>query len=512
MNADSIHIYGFVVDTACYNRNFDNPSVITDINQGACCLTDKVRSMFGQPKIIKDPRESRVGMGNLTKITEDATFADHTLELRLKSDDTKLNGIMSIVYDGGKVDPVVQSMLDSSDTMKLLFDAIEVMGQYQVFENDEDRVSQDLDAVSTVARGYLERMNANAAILTDETEQGYVENVVVQHVIKVNNVPTVFETKRLVREYATIEFIFKDSNNREYPIALHLYWGVRKILSLPENGGYPLSTITDVVFPCEKSKLYELLEAHHVSISEFASASSKYRTDRINEIMASDDHSGVYNFTTDYYAYPDTQPTNHFNLSFGCVYKGAKPNVDDVKARLRDEILAIVPTHSEDEWRKKLPGIISERQFFIIPLYGNKWNNDSHDGPFNYGIVDLALVSNFVQRHLSTAYSVQSKYAQLIEVAGDYNLCIVVPKLDQTLKKISDLYRDYTPCGVEDDRYQYMSEPTKDFIAHFLAALGYAYSNQGGISIADINGSWVSFVSQDGVEYYVMTANSYIPN
>ena len=511
MNADSIHIYGFVVDTACYNRNFDNPSVITDINQGACCLTDKVRSMFGQPKIIKDPRDSRVGMGNLTKIPDDAMFEDRTLELRLKSNDTKLSGVMSIVYDGGKVEPSVQALLDNSATMKTLFNVVETAGQYQAAESDAGRVSQDLDAVSVVARSYLDQM-LNATILTDETEQDYVENVVVQHVISVNGVPTTFETKRLVREYATIEFTLKDSNDREYPISMHLYWGVNKILSLPENGGYPLSTITDVVFPCEKSKLYELLEAHHVSISEFASASSKYRTDRINEIMASDDHSGVYNFTTDYYAYPDTQPTNHFNLSFGCVYKGAKPNVDDVKARLRDEILAIVPTHSEDEWRKKLPGIISERQFFIIPLYGNKWDNGTHDGPFNYGIIDLSAVSNFVQRHLSVAYSAQAKYAQLIEVAGEYNPCIVVPKLDQTLKKISDLYRDYTPCGIEDDRYQYMSEPTKDFISHLVAALGYAYANQGGASITDVNGSWVSFVSQDGVEYYVMTANSYIPN
>ena len=515
-NSETVDIYGFVVDTACYNRDFTNPSVITELNQGACVLTDKVASMFGTPKVVKDPRTVRVGMPNLVTIPQDAVFDDNNLKTRLQSAQSHLSGIMSLVYDEGKVPEKVQTLLNNGDLMKNLFSFIEIIGQYQIFENDISRTRQDLEAAQTKAAAYAAGAG-NAEVILDSTEEEtFVENVMTEHVfVSDQNVPTLFTTKRLVRSNADISLTLKDSDNQPIPVILHLWWSVEKFLKTPEEGGYPLSTIVDSVFPCQKEKLYELLEDHHGSISEFASASSKYRTDRINTIMAKDDHSGVYNFTTDYYAYPDTQPTNHFNLSFGVVYKGARPSLDDVKDYLRREVLAIVPTHSEDEWRKKLPGLISERWFFLIPMYGNVWQDHNNPpGEHKWAIVDLTRIPSMIQKYICLSYAGQEKYAQIINVDGNTYPVLCVPHLEnpQSARLVSNLYPDFSGCGTAGESdYEEMSEFTKDFYAHLVAALAAAYLNKDSVktTIENINSSWVNFVNADGVSYYVMTRDSY---
>lgn len=514
-NSETVDIYGFVVDSACYNRDFSNPSAITELNQGACVLTDKVASMFGTPKVIKDPRATRAVISNLVTIPEGASFENADLKAKLQSDQTHLSGVMSIVFDEGKVTPEVQALLNSGDLMKNLFSYIEIIGNYQVFENDTSRTRKDLEAAHAKGAAFATLAGNAQAVIEDSTEDGaFVENVMVEHVfVSDQGVPTKFVTKRLVRSKATISLTLKDATNKPIPVALHLYWGVDKFLSDPDHGGYPLSTIVDSVFPCEKEKLYELLDAHHGSISEFASASSKYRTDRINMIMASDDHSGVFNFTTDYYAYPDTQPTNHFKLSFGVVYKGAKPSLDDVKDYLRREVLAIIPTHSEEEWRKKLPGLISERMFFLIPFYWNTWKDSgTHPVEHKNGIIDTTELAAIIQNYIGLSYAGQEKYAQFVTVEGGMYPVLCVPHLDnpQSARLISHLYPDYIGCTSTSDEFTSMSEFTQDFSEHLIGgALPCAYNNQNKTTVTDIRSAWVSFVAADGVTYYVMSRDSY---
>ena len=507
-NSETVDIYGFVVDTACYNRDFSNPSAITELNQGACVLTDKVASMFGTPKVVRDPRDARVGMSDLVSIPDGAVFENADLKARLQSEQTRLNGVMSIVYDEGKVPEKVQTLLNNGDIMKSLFSYIEVIGNYQIFENDTSRTRQSLEAAHNKASRYATAAGDAQVVITATEDESFVSNIFTEHVFVSDAlVPALFSTKRLVRTNADINLILKDSENKPIPVVLHLYWGADKFLS-----EYPLSTIVDVVFPCQKEKLYELLDAHHGSISEFASSSSKYRTDRIDAIMASDDHSGVFNFTTDYYAYPDTQPTNHFKLSFGVVYKGARPSLDDVKDYLRREVLAIVPTHSEEEWRKKLPGLISERMFFLIPLYSNIWK-DTNTPPVEHkwGIIDATEMAALIQNYIGLSYAGQEKYAQYIMVDGGMYPVLCVPHIDNpaSARLISHLYPDYIGCTSTDPEFTSMSEFTQDFSEHLIGgALPCAYNNQNKTTVTDINSAWVSFVAADGVTYYVMSRDS----
>ena len=506
-NSETVDIYGFVVDTACYNRDFSNPSAITELNQGACVLTDKVASMFGTPKVIKDPRTARVTMSNLVSIPEGAAFEDADLKARLQSDQSRLSGLMSIVFDEGKVPEKVQALLNGGELIQNLFNYIEVIGNYQVFNNDTSRTRKSLEDAHSKGATFATLAGGAQVSIESSTEEGaFVENVMVEHVfVNDSGVSILFSSKRLVRSKATINLTLKDSDNRSIPVALHLYWGVDKFLSDPDHGGYPLSTIVDSVFPCQKERLYELLDAHHGSISEFASASSKYRTDRIDAIMASDDHSGVFNFTTDYYAYPDTQPTNHFKLSFGVVYKGARPSLDEVKDYLRREVLAIVPTHSEEEWRKKLPGLISERMFFLIPLYSNIWK-DTNNPPVEHkwGIIDATEIAALIQNYIGLSYAGQEKYAQYIMVDGGMYPVLCVPHIDNpaSARLISHLYPDYIGCTSTDPEFTSMSEFTQDFSEHLIGgALPCAYNNQNKTTVTDINSAWVQFVAADGVTY-----------
>lgn len=544
----SVKVYGFVSDTAFYNKDFTNPGTTNTVDQGACCLTDKVASMFGKVGIIKDTRTARAPTTQLNDVSVWTDAPD-----ALKNSDGVLDGSMSIVFDINKVSSDVRSLFSSEtnkNVMQNLFNLIEYVAYYQKMINEQERIAVAVSALAeTTAFAEIAAAAGHAAVDAQETE---IDCFTTVNTVYAKDNQGVIAHLRFVRDKFTVTFDIKDDSNNTVGVELHLWLGRDMFLGSKSiaEGGYPLSTITDVVLPCPADKLYTLLDTYG-SVSEFASASSEGKnsvyhiTDyeyedgalinvhgeynindaTLNAVVKSDDHTGVYTFTTNYYGYPDTQPNNTFTLSFKVVYKGARPSLDDIKTALRRAILDIIPAHTEDEWRKKLPGIISERWFFLIPLYDNIWKKDGVE--HRYGIVDTtqSRLTALVSRVLGSSYASGSQsvvpYAQVIIPKYSKFPVIVVPKMDNpsNSKLFTNIYQDYIGINatsqdasddLSGDHLTDESDLTQSFTEAFNAALAKAYNkNLPHGSITDFNGLFEMFTPQDGITYCILSRNTY---
>ena len=512
----AVKIYGFVNDTSFYNRDYSVPGAISSIDQGAFCMCDKVAQMFGTLGFIRDTRTTRVPMPYLCDLT---SMADSDLKKNLSKDACYLNGNMSFVFDSAKVTDEIKTALDNKELMNKVFSYLEIMGSYQIFENDNARTGVDASVAAEKAASYIGGADVAADLdQTPKSEYVVKDNVkrliTVNHGYVVDGVTTEFSTNRYARTSVVVTFDLPLADGSSETIELHAWFGEDKFLA-----EYPLCTITDAVLPCPPSRLYELLDTYK-SVSAFASASSEYQSEAYNTITASNDHSGVYTFTTDYYAYPDTQPNNSFKISFGVVYKGHAPTVEEVKSYLYNVILSIIPAHTEEEWRKKLPGLIADRQFFMIPVYDNTFTNISKNITCRYGIFDMSSVSNIVRKALGADYVSMVSYAQLIMPKYSKYPVIVVPHAENptSSRSIANLYPDYIGIRVTDadDSGYYPSDLESANTISFNSGFDDALANAAGDVESRLqqlsaipNKYFVTFSPLDGATYYVLAKKSY---
>ena len=518
MAESTVKIYGFVNDTALFNREFSDASTVGKIDQGACCITDKIRQMFGNPKLIEDPRAHRCSTNELMTLGESYKTATTDLKTLLQDGNTHLLGKMSIMIDEDKLpgdtkDAIIMSFAQSNEKTDALWSYIEILGNHQMFESDEVRggIAINRDELVAAARGYAAASGAEVVITEMSKLDDFVENIE-------NTYFTGFETPsahimRYVRKSAVIKYLIKDSKNVDVPIELHLFWGATEFLN-----NYPLTTITDVIMPCERELLYEILD-NFGNVSDAIEHMSEHYRNRMNEVVLKDDHTGVADFKTNYYGYPDTQPSNTFPMTFSVVYKGARPTIDEIKERLRIEILNILPKHSEEEWRKKLPGIIANRQFFMIPIYDNVWWSDSDHSDdtksHRKGIFDLTRNAELVNKYLNSEYlEKQLQYVQIVSPKYSKYPVLVVPHIENpsTSRLISDLYPDYMglETGAVDETGGKECDITQSFTAGFNATLANAARNQDTGIIKDFDGTWCHFSPLDGSTYYILSKNSYL--
>ena len=541
MATNTTKIYGFVSDTAYYNRDFSMPGTTATVDQGACCATDKIANMFGTVGIIKDLRETRTP---LIQISDASVWTDAPVEL--KEDGHYLDGKMAILFDASKYTPEITSLFDLEANKSILqnfFHILELVGYYQKFINAEERTSVSIADI-VASQAFIDR-KASAGNATVDTLQDEIDVYT-----KVDRVYSDGESplNRRVRKRIVIAFDLFDASNNKVNLEMNLWWDRDYFLGIgdsitPNPPSYPLSVITDVVLPCPSDKLYNLLDVYG-SVSAFAESASEGKNSVFHitkhtyengmlvavegsydhdgtwhGVVSSDDHTGVYTFITNYYGYPDEQPNNTFNMSFKVVYKGARPSLDDIKTALRIAVLSILPAHSEEEWRKKLPGIIAERWFFMIPLYDNVWA-DSNDPTIKHrwGIVDTTQtrIITLLGKCLGQEYVDMAKFAQLIIPKYSKYPVVVVPKLDNpsNSKLFTNIYRDYiglnASCEDETDTLSSESTITQDFTALFNAALASAYDNdETHGSITGFEGLFETFTPSDGISYYILARSSY---
>ena len=518
MTDSAVKIYGFVNDTAFFNREFSDASGVGKVDQGAACITDKVLNMFGTPKLLPDPRSERVPTPELMTLGESYAAITTPLKTKLQMGNTHLLGKMSIMIDEAKLpidekDDIITRLTEDTEKAKALWSFIELVGNHQVFNSDNDREKIDVNRAEVVAAAakYVEKCGAEVDITQMGVCDFFIKNDA--NIYHTATEDPSFHIMRFVRKMAVINVSFKDSKDADLPLELHLWWDEANFLET-----YPLSTITDVVLPCEAQYLYEVLD-NFKSVNAFIEHSSSYYRTRMDAIMKVDDHTGVAHFTTNYYAYPDTQPSNSFPMTFGCVYKGHEPSLDEIKDRMRLEILSILPTHSEEEWRKKLPGLIADRIFFLIPIYDNVWwsstDHSDYTKAHRKGIFDLTRHANVITKLLNPEYTEKMlQYVQLIAPIHSKYPVLCVPQKDNpsTARLVSELYPDFMGLGTgeEDETGGRECDITRTFTEGLNATLGKAARNEDSGTISDFDGNWCHFSPLDGSTYYILTKNSYL--
>lgn len=489
-------LYGFLSDTAFYNREFADPGSMTaDINQGACCVTDDVRNMFGTATILKDERDERLPISAFSLVGSEWENDNTGIKAAIMDAEGVLNGKMAIIVD--KPNDAVTSALNAA-SVKDVFDFIEVAFNYQTFEDSEKRSIDDAALASL-----LDTFKEPAKI------SSYTLGPNVTDIARVYY-PGIYSNRK-VRNKVVVTF----SPTDDVTIELTLWANRQEFIK-----DYPISTLTDVIFPCQCDKLYDLC-TEYASLTDFATKVSNGKNsifsitqntyvDRdINDLLASDDHTGVYQFTTNYYANPDTPPVKTFELTFGVAYKGAVPSLDIVRDAIRTAILS-VDSHSEEEWIKKLPGIVSGRVFYMIPLFNAEGNT------VREGIVDITTIDSKIYGHLGSEVQAMSKYAQVLTHASLNYAVIVVPSPANpiTTRLLSAVYPDFMGVPNTDADYGSQSNVTQDFSASLMAALANAYTNNGGTSISSdgipADKKFVSFTSSDGINYNVLTRASVV--
>lgn len=508
-------IKGFVADTAFYKTDFDGARAISGIDQGVCCITDAIESKVGEPCYIQDPRSERLGGDEITATGSVISPGG-------------LVGKMVMMFDAKRLTDEVKSIFDSitkepddpnRNVLENLFKAIEITAHHQRFDANDGRTGTTLTDPNIT-----EKMSHLTSISLGDGD--FIQNP--SFSTKVEAVHESGSKSRIVRKYVQLKATFSKTEGGEttnLTITFDLWFDRDAFVEQ-----YPWTTITDVILPCPCGNLYDILGSYQ-TISAFVSAASEgkksvfhltgytfdddvldnvtgnYDSGTIDSMVASDDHSGVAQFTTDYYAYPDTQPTNFFSVTFGVAYKGARPSVDVIRAAIRAAILCIVdpridPRYAEELWKKKLPDIFSDREFVLVPL----WDTVIEGGGYK-GIVDTT--PSAVRKILQDTVADKDLDAYTTQIAGDVELLLannqhppvfIIPVIttlasDRKLSKRYTLYKGVYGDGEEgSDSLEFMITTT----------LAKAYETSASSSSkSGFKGKYQTFTHTDGTTFYI---------
>ena len=499
MASSVIDLYGFLSDTAFMNRDFDQDVIgsASNVDQGACCFTDSVQNMFGTVGYVKDGRLNRVALPTISVL--DPGWTDDATGIRdaIRDQNEHLNGKMCLIVNNPQdIAETVKAAFDTPSVDRL-FEFLEIAFNFQVFNDSETR-TLDNDTLNAILSNY-----SDIITVYDFSEE----------VVDVNNCYYLnLKSKRKVRSWVSCTW----RPTTDLAVNLKVWAGRAAFLK-----DFPVSTITDVIFPCQYNKLYNLT-SEYASMTDYASRVSDgegsiysltnrtYAKSDINDLLASDDHTGVYKFKTNYYSNPDDPNAKVFELTFGVVYKGAKPTLDLVRDAIRTAIFQVDQVHDEQQWVKKLPGIVSGRTFYMLPLF-------DADGNINRsGIINVPAIAGIIMQQLGDTVAAVAASAQVISYANLNYAVIVVPSPANPLatRLISKVYPDFMGVPNTDERFNQQSESTRNFSVELSNAISKAYQNDSsaaGVSSDDVPAGkrFIAFTSSDGINFCVMTRSSF---
>jgi hypothetical protein len=491
-----IDLYGFLSDTAFMNREFSDPGSANSVDQGAYCYTDSVQNMFGNVGYVKDPRDSRISLPTISPIDPDWTADSTGVRNAVLDPNEKLNGKMCLVVNNSIDDSSTIAGAFASESVKRLFEFLEIAFNFQVFK---DSIVRSID--NTALRALLDTYSD---VISSYKVSDEVVDISKSYYLGA-------QSNRMVRSW--VSCTWRPTSDTVINLKV---WAGRQAF----KKDFPVSTITDIIFPCQCDKLYDLV-TEYASMTDFASKVSdstgsiysmtaRTYVDRdINDLLAADDHTGVYKFRTNYYANPDVPDAKTFELTFGVVYKGAKPTLDLVRDAIRTAILQI-DSHSEAQWIKKLPGIISGRAFYMIPLF------DEDGNVIRKGIIDTTTIASLVERHLGETVASVAESAQVVTYENVNYAVIVVPSPGNplTTRLLSNVYPDFMGVPSTVSCFDHQTDNTQDFSINCMNALNKAYRNEdaSALSADDIptDRRFVAFTSLDGINFYVMTRHSVV--
>lgn len=445
---------------------FYNDSIFKDITTiyevdkiyPACVYDRMIGNYFAHNTEILDPREKRLSFNSQPNL-----------------------GKISLYYDNSKYDDPVFTKLDT-DQLSVLFKITEYISLSinKTIETIDTELSEDESTSMYYITGSARlsmapKIEATIHKLNDEIP-------VTKHVI---NLPPYIEFKTN----------FTGSEQEEFRI----YLGRNYFLN-----NYPLSTITQVIEPCDHSYLLNPDKA--TSIVDMLVKSNEFTMNSLRTPVEDEDHSGLYVYKTKFIVNGGVQ-----YLPFGILYQGAQPSVLEIRKAIREQLLSYGSADKEI-WENILPDLFVIATWYIVPFWGNSTLKST--GTMYPSVGNLNTFSKLIPQVFPELDN------EFIETYEEFLTCgyielffaSIPDPLNEKLFSIREMYPTYQYHLAQDGTgYNNMDENAKAFSKVFnncvAVSLGETTSEQ--VSTNTIDGKlWYTFTSGE-VEFNLLSKESY---
>lgn len=285
--------------------------------------------------------------------------------------------------------------------------------------------------------------------------------------------------------------------------------------------GYPLTTITDVICPCDPR---QLVDPDFSNVIDALSRSAAYANQLYDKAITDDDHSGVEVHNTRYVT--DPAVTGTYTMSFAVLYKGAVPDASAVRAAIRQYLL---DTGIDVQvWKQIFPDLFIGATFLFTPIYDNTTQLPTKT--IYPGIGNITDVINKVRaRFPQLTEEYLADHMEYITCDADATMMVAFADAnnESAYQSLRLLHPTFQPIDSTDPGYVYQAESTRTFNEYLCNALTIALGRNPetdepipqdkldevlarySLNKSTINNRLYYEFAVDGVSYNLMTKESY---
>lgn len=486
-------IYGFIVDEALHN--WGSKAILgTAIDQGAGYATENILEYFNSVSVIRDNRSSRFTyLGNGNTMYGNLGFLTDTLPPNSEGDTVTEEGSGAVASD--VLDYASLSDTDLTKLFNIIEDCLYARGT-----DSSTLLTSFLNTRFISSSTYSGYVSGSIEVSSNSTTETYLENITATAADG-----SVVQSSDLNLPY-WVKFGFETES--QGTITLKLWLGRDSFIQ-----DYPYSTVVNVVFPCEASKLAQP-SLFDTPVNTLV-ASGTFINGIYNTNFSSKESSGTKIFSSPYF--PDTY--SGINMPFGIIYKGVAPVADICKKAIRKTLLTT--TILESVWELVFPELFTANKFYLIPIWDNKFSISGSS--IESGITSWSHFITKLQQ-VFPAYSSELLTAHLELIVNDAtNLLIAaIPAESNDMSKyLKTIHNTYVPVDATDILWSYQDTDTKTFNKR----LGYAIADsvRGSIQHNEITEEMVEcgtaensiqrkflFFSWNHVDYYLLDKASWV--
>lgn len=455
--AESQVVYGFIEDSMFWKKKTVDLEKSVDIGLGY--LDDILINYFHQIGKVNDIRESR---------------SDIIGEVP--------DGKLAVYFDVSKMDDTRGAFINVDDEeVKNFFNLVEKIFITQF--RTETELNNELITNDSIYHDY------------------YVENTVRRSVNYTMITPTGMRSELKIYDWIEFNMLI---NGSEVKFKLWLNSDAFK-------RGYPLTTVTAVIPPCDPGTL--LAPTTQATAVTAIVNSSEYIFNNIDASTTGIDHTGNLAYRTRWVISSQNIP----EVRFGLMYQGAVPTSLEARAYIRDYLYSL-GIAQESVWESKFPDLYVTAQFFIIPI----WNNITYRPNNKYGNVYPSIVDyeKIYQDTIRVFPSLDEEFItnNLEVITNPFNpvICAIIPDPLNEDGKFSarDILTTYQAFSPDDTNYEYQEANAKEFSRYFGKAMAILY----GEDVSSITGflqntfddrRYLSFTSNK-IEYHVLFREDFI--
>lgn len=327
--------YGYIDDTL-----FQKKTTITNADEvyPACVMDRQIGNYFNKNIRVGDPRSTRLNLGGKAA-----------------------NGKISFHYDKSKHPTDVFDQLSNDDLIKF-FNVLELI--YTANGDSRDTINYSLASGVLTKDVYV----ADTLALSRTSVTGTIYNIDDTTPTMTISLVTYFDFH--IKFEGKDEEIFRVWLDRETFLA-----------------DYPLTTINNVVLPCDK--IYILDPTKISGVIEMMIKSNTYSFADLDQSIETEDHSGFMTYLTKYIT---KSPSATQMLPFGILYQGAKPSSLEIREAIRNDLLK-GGIADASVWESILPDLFVTAQFYIVPV----WDNTTIR---SFGVINPSIINAYKYKNV----------------------------------------------------------------------------------------------------------------